>query len=146
MKRNLIFLTALLIGAASAAPRGERIDKSFTPFWIADQESLTYRGAGAPMNWAAWTDVKYGAAGRRVIPSGTAISIVNGKIEPATGAVETVILVSNANEFSPSDSVSGYGVVQGGSIYEAQLPDATGAPRVLPAAIKTKLPPTIRLQ
>jgi len=145
MKRTLLTLTAALLSATHAT-RGERIDKSFTPFWIADYESLSYHGAGAPMNWAAWTDAKYGAAGRRVIPSGTAISIVSGKIVPATGATETLILVSNALENSPSDSISGYGVVVGGVIYEAQLPDATGTPRQLPTAIRAKVPATLRLQ
>ena len=34
---------------------------------------------------------------------------------------------------------SGYGVIRGGSLYETLLPDASGSPRELAAAIKTEL-------
>lgn len=136
MKKSLI-LAALLIGSAAAlAPRGEKATLGL-PHWVADYHSLDLHGAGAPMDWAAWTDAKYGVAGRREIPTGTAISLSDaGKIIPADGTRPTLLLMSNAKEALPSDSISGYGVVVRGNIYENQLPDAVGGK--LPDAIRAK--------
>lgn len=136
MKKTLLFMTALLLGGA-AAIRGEKRTMSM-PHWVADYTSLDLHGAGAPMNWDAFTDAKYGAAGHRLIPSGTAVSVVAGKIVPADGTADTLLMMSDARQDSPSDSISGYGLVTAGNVYEAQLPDATGAPAQLPAAIRAK--------
>lgn len=132
----MLTLTALLIGGALAV-RGETRTLSM-PHWIADYTSLDLHGAGAPMSWGAWTDPKYGTAGRRFIPSGTAVSLVSGKIVPATGAQDTLLLISDAREDSPADSISGYGLVTAGNVYESRLPDATGAPAQLPTAVRAK--------
>ncbi|MDO4244572.1 MAG: hypothetical protein Q4C89_00925 [Deinococcus sp.] len=136
MKKSLM-LTALLIGSAAAfAPRGEKLAMGI-PHWVADYHSLDLHGAGAPMDWTAWTNPKYGTPGRREIPTGTAISLSDaGKIVPADGTRRTLLLISNAKEWLPSDSISGYGLVVRGNIYEDQLPDAVGG----------KLPETIRAQ
>lgn len=136
MKKSLLPLSALLLSGAFAI-RGEKRSISM-PHWIADYHSLDFHGAGAPMNWDAFTDAKYGQAGRKVIPSGTAVSLVNGKIVPADGTADTLLLFSNANQANPSDSPSGYGLVVRGNVYESQLPDATGTPAKLPAAIRDK--------
>lgn len=136
MKKSLLTLVALLIGGATAI-RGEK--RSLTmPHWVADYQSLDLHGGGAPMNWAAWTDAKYGVAGRRLIPSGTAVSVVAGKIVPADGSADTLLLMSDAREDSPADSISGYGLVTAGNIYEDQLPDSTGNPAQLPAPVRAK--------
>ncbi|MBZ9752733.1 hypothetical protein K7W42_17975 [Deinococcus sp. HMF7604] len=136
--KKLLTLTALLLGSAAAvALRGEKRTIGM-PQWIADYSSLNFHGAGAPMNWAAWTDAKYGTAGRRLIPSGTAVSLVSGKIVPADGSLDTLLLFSDAREDAPTDSPSGYGLVTAGNVYEAQLPDSTGAPAVLATAVRTK--------
>lgn len=136
MKKTLLTLTALLIGGAFAV-RGEKRSLSM-PHWIADYHSIDLHGAGAPMNWDAFTDPKYGEAGRKFIPSGTAVSLVAGQIVPADGTEDTLLLFSNANQANPSDSLSGYGLAVRGNVYEAQLPDATGVPAQLPAAIRAK--------
>lgn len=137
-KIALLALTAsLLCGAAAFAPRGEK-DSMSMPLWIADYSSLNLHGLGAPMNWAAFTDAKWGTAGRRSIPSGTAVSLSSGKIVPADGSLDTLLLMSDANEASTAESISGYGLATAGNVYEAQLPDSTGAPAVLPAGIKAK--------
>jgi len=49
------------------------------------------------------------------------------------------LLASQAVQDDPVAALSGYGVIVGGVIYEALLPDASGSPRVLAAAIKTEL-------
>lgn len=137
-KPALLALTApLLCGAAALAPRGEKTTLSM-PHWVADYHSLTLHGTGANMNWAAWTDTKYGPTGRRVIPSGTAVSLSGGRIVPADGSLDTLLLMTDAREGSPGDSVSGYGLVVAGNVYEAQLPDSVGAPAALPAGVKAR--------
>lgn len=146
MKRLMMFSALLL--AASPMPRGERVTKTLTPFWVADYSSLALHGAGAPINWAAFTDVSFGTAGRRVVPSGYPVMLTNGKIVPADGSAntETLLLMSSANEGVGSESISGYGLVTGGNVYEAQLPTATGTPRQLPAAVRARISARIRLQ
>jgi hypothetical protein len=62
----------------------------------------------------------------------------------ATGTITTAwrtcgILETNATENSTTDSLSGYGVIVGGVVYENLLVDATGTPKVLPAQYKTEL-------
>jgi hypothetical protein len=62
----------------------------------------------------------------------------------ATGTITTAwrtcgILETNATENSPTDALSGYGVIVGGVVYENLLVDATGTPKVLPAQYKTEL-------
>jgi hypothetical protein len=137
-KIALLSLTAsLLCGAAAFAPRGEKDAMSF-PHWVADYHSIDLHGLGAPMNWETFTDPRWGTAGRRSIPSGTAVSISGGKIVPADGSLDTLLLMSDANEASTAESLSGYGLATAGNVYEAQLPDSTGAPAVLPAGIKAR--------
>lgn len=62
----------------------------------------------------------------------------------ATGTITAAwrvcgILETNATENSPTDSLSGYGVIVGGVVYDNLLPDSTGTPKVLPAEYKTEL-------
>lgn len=54
--------------------------------------------------------------------------------ETAIGFLET-----HADEDSPTDAMSGYGVIIGGAIYENLLPDASGTPRRLPTGYKNEL-------
>jgi hypothetical protein len=49
------------------------------------------------------------------------------------------ILETDAVYASHSDSLSGYSLLVGGVLYETLLPDATGTPKMLPAAYKTEL-------
>jgi len=115
-------------------------------------------------NVATATKTAHGlAAGQQVYISGANLSYVNGiktiatvptadtftfaatgSDATATGTIKAGIvacgmLVSNAVENSKSDSVSGYGIIVGGNLYENLLPDATGTPAVLSDEIKTEL-------
>lgn len=70
-----------------------------------------------------------------------------GSNATATGTITAIqratgILATPANENSKSDSLSGYGVINGGTFYENMLPDASGSPAVLSAAIKEELAAT----
>lgn len=142
----LLALTSVLAVATTA--RGEYSRVELTPFWVADYSSLEFHGAGAPLDFTAFTDPAYGAAGKRRIPSGTAVSIraADGKIIPADGVLPTLFLFSAAQEGQGTDSISGYGVVTGGNLYESQLPQATGAPRRLPVGVRGVVPARIYLQ
>ncbi len=135
MKNVQLLMTALLLGG-SVAIRGEKRTIS-SPHWVADYTSLDLYGGGAPMDWSAWDTAKYGAAGQRAVPSGTAVSLSDaGKIIPADGSRDTLLLMSDAKEWLPSDSISGYGLVTAGNIYEDQLPNAVNGK--LPDAVRGK--------
>lgn len=95
-----------------------------------------------------WANVGAGyidaATGKKRLPAGTVIGELLGgnKISPrvVTTNPATGILESDAVEDSLIDSMSGYGVLRGGVVYENLLPDATGGPpATLAAAIKTEL-------
>lgn len=143
-------LAALTVGllAVATAPRGNTRTLGLTPHWVADYTSLEYYGAGAPLDFATFTDPAYGPAGKRRIPSGTAVAIraADGRIIPADGVLPTFFLFSAAQEGLATDSISGYGVVTGGNIYETQLPQATGTPRRLPVGPRGTVPARILLQ
>ena len=82
-------------------------------------------------------------SGSKILPAGTVVGelLGAGKIGPriATTNPATGILETTAVEGSDSAALSGFGVVIGGAVFEALLPDATGTPRVLLAAVKTEL-------
>lgn len=82
--------------------------------------------------------------GDKFIPAGTVVAqLTGGKVVPRSsrpGAeTATGILETPAEENSAVDSLSGYGVIVGGVLYENNLPDATGSPAVLPTAYKNEL-------
>jgi hypothetical protein len=86
----------------------------------------------------------YGEAGYTV-PAGTimARNATNHKLFPrslVTGA-ETAecILLTDAKSDSNTDSLTGYGVTYGGSIFENLLPDAVVATGLIPSGYKTEL-------
>lgn len=51
----------------------------------------------------------------------------------------TEILVSSATEGELQAAKSGYGTLRGGMLFDNLLPDATGSPKKLPAAVKAEL-------
>lgn len=89
-------------------------------------------------------EARVGRGGRKRVPAGTVmVELASGKLVPRSarpGAETAVgILETDADQDSKTDSLSGYGLILGGVLYENMLPDATGAPKVLPAAYKTEL-------
>lgn len=85
----------------------------------------------------------YGGTGKKMLPQHCAVgnALGNGKLAPRVAGTNpaTGLLATNAIEDDPSAGVTGYGVIKGGIFYENMLPDATGTPKELPAAIKTEL-------
>ncbi|MBZ9753185.1 hypothetical protein K7W42_20320 [Deinococcus sp. HMF7604] len=117
-----------------------------TPAFIADLHSITLWGTGAQIDWTAWTDAKYGTAGKRKVPAGTVIAFnASGKIVPPTvnaGAVTNgpcYLARTDMEEDSRVAALSGFGVITGGNVYDTLLPDAAGNPRSIAAELKTAL-------
>lgn len=84
------------------------------------------------------------ASAGKFIPAGTVVvELTSGKIVPRASrpGSETAwgIMETGANEVSASDSLSGYGVMKGGNLYENLLPDADGTTGLLPSGYKTEL-------
>lgn len=82
--------------------------------------------------------------GPKILPAGTCVGELagGGKLRPrvATTNPATGFLEAGAREDDRSASLSGYGVIIGGHLYENLLPDATGGPpKTLAGAIKTEL-------
>lgn len=113
------------------------------PGFVADPNSMERTG-GRQIDWAnvgaGYLDA---TTGKKVLPAGTVVGILLGAglVSPRvlTTNPATEILVSTAVQDDPSAAKSGYGTYKGGVIYEALLPDATGTPKTLPAAMKTEL-------
>ncbi|MVN88630.1 hypothetical protein GO986_17990 [Deinococcus sp. HMF7620] len=118
------------------------------PAFVADRSSMDTFGTGVQINFALFTDAKYGTAGSRRIPAGTAIEPTgNGTTGvylcgPAAGTAgkPQLLLKTDAEEDSRADAASGYGAYAGGVVYETLLPDASGSPRALAnATVRTAL-------
>lgn len=108
--------------------------------FVVDPHSID-RDNGHQVDWANVTALN--ADGKKYIPAGTVVGSLlgNGKISPrvvttnpAVGLIETTAIENDSNA-----ALTGYGLIVGGVINENLLPDATGTPRVLAAAVKTEL-------
>lgn len=90
-------------------------------------------------------DIAYtGGSGGKFVPAGTVMDLLaSGKIVPsamASGGVTAYgVLVTNADEDSRTDALTGYGVFLGGLFYENLLPEASGSPAVIDSNWKTEL-------
>ncbi len=112
--------------------------------FTADENSLQRIALGGTVKLAAFTDAKFGTAGQRVIPAGTAVKRDTDKqLIPADGTGPAYLMASDVVEAPLPGMGRGSdlttGLYAGGVIYEDQLPDATGTPKVLAAGIKTAL-------
>ena len=107
--------------------------------FVADEESTMLLAIGATIDWTSFTDPKFGTAGRRFIPAGTALAITAGKIVVTDGIKTTYLMMSDVVEnplfFRGSDDTSG--LIAGGVIFEDRTPDAVAG--LLPAGTKTAL-------
>jgi hypothetical protein len=105
------------------------------PDFVADWNSMD-RNTGRQIDWSLVTLL---VAGKKTVKSGTVmVATASGKIVPRANraGAETAIglLFGTATEGQPSHSLSGYGVIIGGVIYENLLPEGVPA-----AAVKTEL-------
>lgn len=78
------------------------------------------------------------------IKAGTVMDLLaSGKVVPSelgtAGVTAFGILISNAEEDSRTDALSGYGVFRGGIFWENLLPEASGSPAVISSDWKTEL-------
>lgn len=115
---------------------------------VVGAEAITVDGADVPIESG---DVAYyggtiGATGSgKFIPAGTVMDLqADGQIVPSAmesaGLTAYCILATNADEDSRTDSMSGYGVITAGSLYENLLPEADGeTPSVINSTWKTEL-------
>lgn len=119
--------------------------------FLADYHSVVRDNGGRQIDWAAVTAAYVDSAtGKKTIRAGTVMSeLASGKlvpraiapvVAPATTPVPaSCILATSAQEGAVQDALTGYGVLIGAAVNENLLPDATGTPKVLPAAYKTEL-------
>lgn len=109
--------------------------------FIVDLHSLDRSNGGRQINWAAVTATN--ADGKKFLPAGTVVGDLagSGKVGPRVATTNPAIglLETDATEGDLTAAITGYGVIVGGVLHENLLPDATGTPKTLPAAIKTEL-------
>jgi len=112
--------------------------------FIADPHSIT-RSGGVQIDWAnvaaGYVDA---TSGKKVLKAGTAVGSLlsgNGSVSPRVVTTNPAVglLATDAVQDDPAAPLSGYGLIKGGIIYETLLPDASGSPPTLAAAIKTEL-------
>jgi hypothetical protein len=115
------------------------------PTWLKTPGNAAFRTGGKQIDWAnvgaGYVDA---ATGKKIIPSGTAMGTLlgSGKMSPRVVTTNPAVglLEGDAIEDDLVHSLSGYGLMVGGVVYENLLPDATGGPpAVLAAGIKTEL-------
>ena len=107
--------------------------------FVADEDSTMLLAMGATVDWTSFTDPKYGTAGKRFIPAGTAVAITAGKLVVTDNIKTTYLMASDVIEnplfYRGSDDTSG--LYAGGIFFEDRLPDAVA--NVLAAGTKTAL-------
>jgi hypothetical protein len=114
------------------------------PNFVVDEQSVI-NDAGRQIDWANVDNAYIDAAtGKKVLPAGTVVGELlsgNGQISPRVDTTNPAIglLKTDAIEDHPAHSVTGYGVLRGGHFFENLLPDASGSPLELDAAVKTEL-------
>jgi hypothetical protein len=91
--------------------------------------NLAYANGTKTITAADVNTFTYAAVGT----DGTATGTITAR-PTAQGIIET-----DATEGAGVESLSGYGLLVGGVVYDTLLPDATGTPRVVPAAYKVEL-------
>ena len=116
--------------------------------FIANVDSMDALAGGATVNIPAFTDAKFGVAGQRLIPAGTAVKLdpVTGFAIPADATGPAFLMASDVveNAFFLRGSDGTTGLYAGGIVYENELIDAVA--NVLPAPIKAALGPKFTFQ
>lgn len=111
-----------------------------TRAFVADAHSID-RSTGRQIDWTQVTATN--ADGKKFLVAGTVVGELAGagRVAPRVATTNPAIgiLETDAVEDERFAALSGYGVMKGGILYENLLPDATGTPKTLSAAIKTEL-------
>lgn len=141
-------LPTALAGAETALVKGSKLVEVSTDAAATDTalvvEQLPHALDSGDTAIAESDDETESGDGGKFIPAGTVVAeLASGKIVPRASrpGAETAsgIIETGANEFSTSDSLSGYGVMKGGHLYENLLPDADKTTGLLPTAYKNEL-------
>jgi hypothetical protein len=158
--------TSTVTLSASAAQSATTIAVTALPAFLPDNTVLDFGGAkyarvngakeaGAtsvtvdalPTALASADAATYNTAprgGPKILPAGTCVGTLagGGKLRPRVVSTNPAVgfLEAGAREDDRSASLSGYGVIIGGHLYENLLPDASGGPpATIAAGIKTEL-------
>lgn len=119
--------------------------------FIADEATKMHYGLGVSVDFAAFTDARYGQAGARIIPAGTVVGLNAQGLAtvPAADAApgSLYLLASDALERTEQGGSNGQvGLISGAQVYTNFLPDADEGTGELPAALIAGLGPTFRFQ
>lgn len=97
-------------------------------------------------NWIDDGEVAYlgsGISGYQIKPGTVMCELSDGRIVPRAvrpgSETAKFLLATFANEESPTDAATGYGVIKSASVYENLLPEATGTPKVITSGWKTEM-------
>lgn len=109
------------------------------PNFLVEQANAA-RDPGRQIDWSAFDATYENAYGNKELKAGTVVALdgTTGKIIPrdtGTGDTAVGLLASSANQNNDSESLSGYGLIRGGVVYE-NLMDLDGGDL---ATIKTEL-------
>lgn len=113
--------------------------------FVADPNSIERLDGGRQIDWAnvgaGYIDA---TTGKKVLPGGTVLGDLLSTNKAVSPRVVTTnpamgVLLTNANEADRAAGYTGYGIAVGGVLYETLMPDATGTPKTIAAAIKTEL-------
>ena len=108
--------------------------------FVADEASTMLLAIGGTIDWTSFTDAtKFGVAGKRFIPAGTAVAITAGKVVATDSIKATYLMASDVLEiplfYRGSDDTTG--LYAGGIFFEDRLPDSVAG--VLTAGMKTAM-------
>jgi hypothetical protein len=131
------------------AVRRQNLQNLATPGFLVDYHSMII-GTGRQIDWAK-TPVSYvdPVTGKKRIPAGKiVVTLPSGLAVPhdstdadAATSTDVALLTTSADEeyWKVDSSMTGYGTIKGGVIYENMLPDSTGNPKVIPTALRNRL-------
>lgn len=109
----------------------------------ADKGATSIAVEALPVAIVNTNTAKYGGTGKTIPALTPMVELTSGAIVPYAerpGSEKACgLLATDATEGNPINSLSGFGLIIGGAIYENLVPTASGTPKVLASGIKTNL-------
>jgi hypothetical protein len=109
--------------------------------FVADEGSIMQYGLGVSLDFATFTDPKFGTSGKKVIPAGTIVELNAGGqavVYDGTGQAYLTAAIGLEQE-EQGGSYGTVGLIVGGVIFENLLPDANPSTGNITAPQKTGL-------